>query len=90
MFASRSVADEWWRAVSTSSNAAYSSTVRRVTPQFYLHDPNQANIALSITNATVAADFLNSVFFTLLPDRDGRSLNVIPSVDFTDNISGNW
>lgn len=88
-FASRSVGDEWWRLVSTSSNTKYSDSVRRVNSQFYTHDPGQANAAYSITDATVASGLLGKVFFTLLNDRDGRILSIIPPQDCTDNVSGN-
>jgi hypothetical protein len=88
-FASCSVADDWWRAVSTSSNTKYSDSVKRVNPQFYTHDTNQANASNSLNDSTVASGFLGLVFFTLLPDRDGRALSVIPPQDCTDNVSGN-
>ncbi|KAJ8093513.1 hypothetical protein PM082_020371 [Marasmius tenuissimus] len=92
VFATRAVADEWWRAVSTSSNTAYSGTVVRVTPQFYTHDPSRANIAYSINDASVAKKFLGTVIFTLLPDRDGRAFQLIqPSPEpITDYISNSW
>jgi len=89
-FASRAVADEWWRAVSTSTNTKYSDSIRRVTPHFYTHDTNQANASKSITDAQVASKFLGKMFFTLLPDRDGRALSVIPAQDITDHVSGNF
>jgi hypothetical protein len=89
VFASRAVADEWWRAVSTSTNTKYSDSIRRVTPQFYTHDTNQANASNSITDVQVASKFLGKVFFTLLQDRDGRVLSIIPSPDFADHVSGN-
>jgi hypothetical protein len=89
-FASRSVANEWWRAVSTSSNTKYSDSVRRVNSTFYTHDPNQANVAYSINDAQVAGKFLGKVFFTLLPDRDGRALSVIPVDDSADPASGDF
>jgi len=75
--------------VSTSSNTKYSDSVRRVNSQFYTHDPGQANAAYSITDATVASGLLGKVFFTLLNDRDGRILSIIPPQDCTDNVSGN-
>ncbi|KAF8638027.1 hypothetical protein AX16_010659 [Volvariella volvacea WC 439] len=89
-FATRETADEWWIAVSNSSNAAYVNSIRRVTPQFYTHNPALANIALSITDASVAKQFLDRVFFTLINDRDGRIQSVIPVQDYADHISGNW
>ncbi|KAG0699847.1 hypothetical protein DFH29DRAFT_27649 [Suillus ampliporus] len=90
VFASRTVADEWWRAVSTSTNTKYSDSVRRVTPQFFTHDINQANAAYSINDTQVASRFLGKVFFTLLPDRDGHAMSIIPPSDFADHVSGNF
>ena len=91
MFANRAIADEWWRAVSTSPVTKF-STVRRITPHFYTHDPDRANIIETLTTPNVATQFLGSVFFTLLQDRDGRYLNIIPPSlgNITDHISGNW
>ena len=89
VFPSRSVADEWWRAVSTSTNTQYSSSIKRVTPHFFTHNPAIANAAYSIVDATVARQFLGRIIFTLLLDRDGRALSTIPSQpDVTDHISG--
>ena len=90
VFANRSVADEWWRAVSTSSNNYVACHIKRVTPQLYTHEPAAANVAATITTAGVATQFLGRVIFTLLPDRDGRAINVIPVQNITDHISGNW
>jgi len=90
VFASRAVADEWWRAVSTSSVVSFTNSIRRVNAQFYTHDVNQANAANSLTTTGVATQFLGQVFFTLLNDLGGRDLSIIPSPDhFADHISGN-
>lgn len=89
VFASRAVADEWWRAVSTSSNVKFSDSVRRVNAQFYTHDVSQANAANSLTTSGVATQFIGKVFFTLLNDLVGRGLSVIPSTDCVDYVSGN-
>lgn len=86
VFANRAVADEWWRAISTSANTNYSDTVRRVAPQFFTHDVRKANAAASTTDTQVASAFFGKVFFTLLPN-DG--LSVIPILDFVDHVSGN-
>ncbi|KAG1870815.1 hypothetical protein F4604DRAFT_850752 [Suillus subluteus] len=89
-FASRAVADEWWRAVSTCDNTNFTSNIHRVSPQFYTHDPNNgANAANSLTTKGVATDFLNKVFFLLMDDLNGRQLSIIPSPSyFVDHISG--
>ncbi|KAG1773857.1 hypothetical protein EDD22DRAFT_3860 [Suillus occidentalis] len=86
VFVSRAVADEWWRAVSTSANTKYSDSVRRVAPQFFTHDANKANAATSTTDAQVASSFSGKVFFTLLAISGG--LSVIPVLDFVDHVSG--
>ncbi|KDQ16516.1 hypothetical protein BOTBODRAFT_144598 [Botryobasidium botryosum FD-172 SS1] len=88
VFASRSVADEWWRAVN-GSGTAYATSVNRVTPQFYTHNPGTAIIANTVNDPKVASAFLNKVFFTLLNDRDGRILSIIPEQEYTDPASGN-
>ncbi|KAH7923167.1 hypothetical protein BV22DRAFT_1036625, partial [Leucogyrophana mollusca] len=91
VFASRAVADEWWRAVSESSNTWFSSSIKRITPQLYTHNrvSDDLDICQSITTQDVAPGFLNKVFFTLLNDRDGGVTSIIPSQDITDHVSGN-
>ena len=74
--------------MSTSSNANYVASVKRINPQFYTHDPNKAIAPYSLDDATVAKQFLDRVFFTLMPDRDGRAMNIIPDANITDHISG--
>ena len=90
VFASRDVADGWWRAVTDSVKNGYAkfADVKRVNPQFYTHNPGIGPIASTITDEKCAGAFLGKVFFTLLPDRDGRALNVIPPIDIRDHISG--
>jgi len=89
VFASSAVADEWWNAVSSATSTPFPASVKRITPQFYTHNPATANISTSITNSQVAAQFLGQVFFTLLNDRDGRILSIIPEQYVTSNINGN-
>ncbi|KAG1838933.1 hypothetical protein DFJ58DRAFT_749168 [Suillus subalutaceus] len=91
VFASRAVADDWWRAVSTSSVVKFTESIRRVNAQFYTHDVNLANAANSLTTTGVATQFLGKVFFTLQYDLGGRILSIIPPLDnnFVDHISGN-
>ncbi|KAG1852443.1 hypothetical protein DFJ58DRAFT_791039 [Suillus subalutaceus] len=90
VFASRAVADEWWRAVSTSSVVSFTDSIQRVSAQFYTHNVNQANAANSLTTTGVATQFLGYVFFTLMNDLGGRDLSIIPPLDhFADHISGN-
>lgn len=90
VFASRAVADEWWRAVSTSGTN-FSNSIHRITPQFYIHNPTLGAIGKTILAHGPAASFSNRVFFTLLPDwpdNIGRAMSVIPVQDITDHISG--
>ncbi|KAG2159028.1 uncharacterized protein EDB93DRAFT_439638 [Suillus bovinus] len=87
VFASRAVADEWWRAVSTSANTKYSDSIRRVAPQFFIHDNSKADPASYITDSQVASGFFGKVFFTRLPSNVG--LSVIPILDLVDHVSGN-
>ncbi|KAG1901070.1 uncharacterized protein F5891DRAFT_1187765 [Suillus fuscotomentosus] len=90
IFASRAVADEWWRAVSTSTVSSFVNSVQRVNAQFYTHNVNLANAANSLTTNGVATQFLGKVFFTLLNDLGGRGSSIIPPLDhFADHISGN-
>ena len=90
VFATRAIADEWWRALSTSSVSRFSASIRRVTPHFYTHDPERAVITDTLTTSEVAIQFVGRVFMTLLDDRDGRQMHPIPSSLTTDHISGNW
>jgi len=78
--------------VSTSTNVQYSGSIKRVNSTFYTHDTRQANIANTVTDAQVAGQFLGTVFFTLLTDREGgtRVLSVIPADDLADHVSGNF
>ncbi|KAH7906056.1 hypothetical protein BJ138DRAFT_1117915 [Hygrophoropsis aurantiaca] len=90
VFATREVADEWWRAVSESSNSRFAGSVKRITPQLYTHDPNIYLVFTSLTTADVAPKFLGKVFFTLLPNRDAYTgFAPIPSPAMTDHVSGN-
>ncbi|CCX07192.1 hypothetical protein FPQ18DRAFT_323469 [Pyronema domesticum] len=89
-FASRSVADEWWRAVQDSVTSSYKkfADAKRVTPQFYTHKPGVGNLYQTVTDPQCAPRFLGKVFFTLLNDHDGRNFNIAPPIDITDHISG--
>jgi hypothetical protein len=90
-FASRELADEWWRAVTTANggNTKYADSVKRINPQYYTHDPAIANIMSTITDPLSAPQFLDKVIFTLLSDRDGRSFNPVPPLNIKDHVSGN-
>ncbi|KJA21865.1 hypothetical protein HYPSUDRAFT_41500 [Hypholoma sublateritium FD-334 SS-4] len=93
IFASRDVADQWWRAVSTSNVALLQTNIQRITPQFYTHDPRQWNIYLFFTDprvATVADQFRGKFFMVLENDRVGRGISIIPPQTVVDYTSGNW
>ncbi|KAG2093718.1 uncharacterized protein F5147DRAFT_657340 [Suillus discolor] len=63
-FASREVADEWWRAVSTSTVTSFVTSVQRVNAQFYTHNVGVANAADSLTTTGVATQFLGKHYPT--------------------------
>jgi len=89
-FSSREVADEWWRAVSTSAVATFVTSVQRVNAQFYTHNNLVASVTDTLTTPGVATQFLGKVFFTLLNDTLGRNTSIIPQLEhFADHISGN-
>ena len=88
-FASREVADEWWRTISTLPSP-YLSHVQRFSPHFYTYNPDGINIPDKFFEWPGARPFLNKMFFTLLKDRGGRHLSVVPPVELTDHISGKW
>ncbi|KAG9025567.1 hypothetical protein FRB95_010054 [Tulasnella sp. JGI-2019a] len=89
VFATRDVADSWFRAVQDSVAAGYPTyaDVKRVSPQWYTHNPNVGRIDQTIVDQKVASQFLGKVFFTLISDRDGRIISPIPVLNYTDHIS---
>jgi len=89
-FSSRGVANEWYRAVTDSVAGGYQrfAAVKRVSPQWYTHNPGAGNIPDTITDPKVANMFLNRVFFTLLNDRDGRIISTIPVLNYADHVNG--
>lgn len=90
IFATRDVADEWWRAIQTAAanNVKGWSTVSRVTPQLYTHKPGTKQIRESIVEKDVASKLSSKIFFQLLNDRDGRLVDIIPTQYTKDHISG--
>ena len=91
-FASRAIADEWWRTVRDSIQRGYtrfSHTVRH-TMQFYSYNRTVAHIYDTVTdsNITGGSNLMNKVFFTLLDDRNGRSISPAPVLNYTDHVSG--
>ncbi|KDQ60343.1 hypothetical protein JAAARDRAFT_191732 [Jaapia argillacea MUCL 33604] len=73
-FASQDVCDEWWRVISTPPSP-WASSMTRINP----HDFVASSRA-----------FVGRFFWTLLNDKGGRDLSIIPQTYATDNISGNW
>jgi hypothetical protein len=91
-FADRYVADEWWRAVSTSGASSLSS-IRRISSQFYSHDARTFNALDFFSDnkiSDVAQPFRRQLFVTLLHDHGGRELSIIPPITARDFVSGEW
>ncbi|KAI9459273.1 hypothetical protein HD554DRAFT_1679648 [Boletus coccyginus] len=91
-FVNREAADEWWRLISTQPNP-WTGKVKRISPQFYTHDPEPLNIGrefFSRDDFPAAREFLDKMFTMLLNDRGGRILSVAPPIKVTDHISGRW
>ncbi|KZP16314.1 hypothetical protein FIBSPDRAFT_794583, partial [Athelia psychrophila] len=89
IFASRTVADEWWRAVSASPHARF---IKRAAPQFYAHDATQCNLSGFFEMPEfkpIAEKFRGRMLFTQL--NDGLlGITIIPPQEVTDHISGGW
>ncbi|KAF9072271.1 hypothetical protein BDP27DRAFT_1361122 [Rhodocollybia butyracea] len=85
-FASRAVADEWWRSI---SGIGYN--IKRITPQFYTHDTDRANVLYFFVDApfkSIAEQFRGRMFLTLQNDRGGRGIDIIPPRSVGDYVSG--
>ncbi|KAG8997444.1 hypothetical protein FRB94_007642 [Tulasnella sp. JGI-2019a] len=89
-FATRDVADTWFRAVVDSVATGYTrfASVKRVSPQFYTFNNDEGNIRDTINDPKVANALNGQVFFTLLHDRDGRIISMIPVLNYRDHING--
>ncbi|KAF8890428.1 hypothetical protein BD779DRAFT_270419 [Infundibulicybe gibba] len=89
-FATRDVADYWWRAVMDSVANGYPrfSDIQRISPQFYVHKPGNSNISETIKDSSCASHLARDVSFTLLSDGDTRGTDLIPIIHITDCISG--
>ncbi|KZP04409.1 hypothetical protein FIBSPDRAFT_767484, partial [Athelia psychrophila] len=88
IFASPAVANDWWRAVSTSPHARF---IKRVAPQFYAHDATQCNLSRFFEMPEfkpIAEMFRGRMLFTQLDD--GLGITIIPPQEVTDHISGGW
>ena len=92
IFASRTTADDWWRAVSTS-NITLLKDIQRITPQFYTHNTGKWNVTHFFTDsrvASVSAQFRGKLFLVLDNDRGGRGITIIPTQVIVDHASGDW
>ncbi|KAG8997445.1 hypothetical protein FRB94_007643 [Tulasnella sp. JGI-2019a] len=89
-FATRDIADTWYRSVTDSVAAGFKkfANVKRVSLQFYTFDNDEGNIRETITDSKVAPALHGQVFFTLLNDRDQRILSMIPVLNYRDHING--
>jgi len=91
IFSSREVADEWWRAVSTSEITQLKDYFQRITPQFYNHDQYQWNFLDFFTDLrvkTVSDLFRGKMFMVLENDRGGRGITIVPPQCIVDYTSG--
>lgn len=87
VFASRDVADEWWRTV---SSANITRSIIRVAPQYYTFEKNGGIDAITLSvDRDRFPQFESRVFITLLDDAWGRQLSIVPIQDITDHVSGN-
>ncbi|KAG5644895.1 hypothetical protein DXG03_007447 [Asterophora parasitica] len=86
-FASRDVADTWYRLITDSVAAGYTrfAGVKRVSPQFYTHADQ---LTESLNDPRVAERLRGQMFFTLLHDKGGRDFSHIPISNLRDHLSG--
>jgi len=93
IFASSDTADEWWRAVSTSTITVLVDNIKRITPQFYTHDVDLWNVNAFFTDSrltSISDLFRGKMFFCLENDRGGRGISIIPTQVLVSSTSGNW
>ncbi|KZP12156.1 hypothetical protein FIBSPDRAFT_1050195 [Athelia psychrophila] len=87
VFASRAVADEWWRALSASPHARF---IKRVAPGVYAQDATQRNLSdlFDIPELKPIAEmFRGRVQFADLND---GAVPTLPPQEVTNHISGGW
>ncbi|KAG8848654.1 hypothetical protein FRB96_001061 [Tulasnella sp. 330] len=90
-FASRDVADTWYRLVTDSvkSGVQIFAAVKRVSPQFYTHNPLFGIIAETLNQPNVALSLRGQMFFTLIVNKDvGLFQSVIPVLNYRDRVNG--
>ncbi|KAJ7236568.1 hypothetical protein B0H12DRAFT_1238456 [Mycena haematopus] len=92
-FASRAVADEWWRAMSTSTIDFLKDNIQRITPQFYTHNTAKWNFYSFFADPRVKGisdQFRGKMFIVLENDQAGRGITIIPMQSIVDHASGDW
>lgn len=93
VFASRLVADEWWRAISTSTVDFLKNNLQRVTPQFYTHNTQRWNFYHFFSDYRVrhiSNQFRGKMFLVLENDVYGRGISIIPTQTIVDHANGDW
>ncbi|KAG8981441.1 hypothetical protein FRB94_001367 [Tulasnella sp. JGI-2019a] len=86
-FATRDVADTWFRAVTDSVAKGYNKFdgVKRISMQFYSFNHH---ILDTVTDPKVAAALHDQVFFTFLNAQDRRVTSTAPVLNHTDHTNG--
>lgn len=89
-FASRAVADEWWRAVSTSDAPFLRNSIQRITPHLYSHDTDQfaLNSFFNTPELKAISDNFRGKMFPVVDD--APAITIIPTEPIVDHVSGDW
>ncbi|KAF9265170.1 hypothetical protein L218DRAFT_943047 [Marasmius fiardii PR-910] len=90
--------DNTWRIVLTFTDSVTAdecllADVRRVTPEFYIHNTavfNMLNFFIDTRITSISQNFQGRLILTLQNDRGGRGIDIFPKQRVTDLISGNW
>jgi len=93
IFASRSIADEWWREISTAKINLLQNNIQRITPQFYTHNVNQWNFFHFFTEnkiKDISEKFRGKMFLSLQNNRGDKGFTIIPAQSVVDHASGDW
>ncbi|KAG8994107.1 hypothetical protein FRB94_010103 [Tulasnella sp. JGI-2019a] len=86
-FATRDVADTWFRAVTDAVAKGYNKFdgIKRISMQFYLFNHH---ILDTVTDPKVAAALHDQVFLTFLNAQDRRVTSTVPVLNYTDHTNG--
>ncbi|KAG8981442.1 hypothetical protein FRB94_001368 [Tulasnella sp. JGI-2019a] len=89
-FATRDIADTWFRAITDSVAKGYNkfASFKRISIQFYSFDHHVCSIMDTLKDSKVAPALHDRVFITLLNDRDGRIISMVPVLNYTEHING--